>query len=89
LGGGSLDGLGHVVVKTDALCGCDGEHATVFHQKFNICIACGAYDLAFFQSVPDLDGPAHALGINSKNGAGTCDRNDGSKLGHDELLKIR
>jgi hypothetical protein len=89
LGGGSLRGLGHVVVKPDVLRGCDGEYATVFHQKFNLCIACGAYDFAFQQLVTDLNCAADALGINSKYGAGTCDSNNGSKLGHDELMKLR
>ena len=85
LGRGALLGLGHVFVKPDALCGCNGQQTAVFHQELNAGIAHGAHGFAFLQDVADLELAAGTLGIDGKDSAGACDGSDGGELGHDDL----
>ena len=85
LGRGAMVGLDHVFIEAHGLRRCNTQDVPVFHHEIDPHIAHGADGFALLQLVTDLEGAAHACGVDCEYGAIAIDGCDGCKLGHDDL----
>ena len=85
LGRGAMVGLDHVFIEAHGLRRCNTQDVAVFHHEIDPHIAHGADGFALLQLVTDLEGAAHACGVDREYCAIAVDSGDGCKLGHDDL----